>query len=93
MKLQFVNTQEVLIQELSENKNYSGIWTISFTIQGLYSSSELDKLFTEDNITTLTIVGENNVKTITGYTKVTKMIIRYSEDMSDALIHVTLQSR
>ena len=91
MKIRFADTREVLIEELSENRNTIGTWTISFTIQGLYSSIELDDLFSQKNISMLTIIGEDNTKVVTGYTRVTKMSIQYSDDMSDAIIRVTLQ--
>lgn len=91
MKIRFADTREVLIEELSENRNTIGTWTISFTIQGVYSSIELDDLFSQKNISMLTIIGEDNTKVVTGYTRVTKMSIQYSDDMSDAIIRVTLQ--
>lgn len=91
MKIRFADTREVLIEELSENRNTIGTWTISFTIQGVYSSIELDDLFSQKNISMLTIIGEDNTKVVTGYTRVTKMSIQYSDDMSDAIIRVALQ--
>ncbi len=56
-------------------------WLCSFGFKENITSTELDEILTDDNISELTFCNDASEElfTITGYTKVTSTVIRYSE--------------
>ncbi len=57
-------------------------WICSFRLSEVVTSSEIDVILTDDNISKMTFSDDNGVElfTIDGYTKVSSTVIRYSTD-------------
>lgn len=83
MQLKFKNGDIYDVKNLLEQKAYKGTkdgWMISFTINGHLNSNVLENLTTSDNISILTVIGDDsNTTVITGYDKVTSLIVRHNE--------------
>ena len=85
MKIKFADNPELSCNNPTEQKLYKDGthygWLFMVSIYTNKSSSEIDTLLSNANIATITIETEagETVSTITGYTKVTNVIIKYSD--------------
>jgi len=66
-------------------KNGESGWVMAFSILTPMSSTELDEILTEDNISEITISDGTNEKTILGYDKITMVTVRYSDNISSVI--------
>lgn len=90
MKIYFKNNEHAEITSVVEQKvisnNKTG-WMIHFTIKSNMTSTELDNLVTEENITKLKICSDNqNTETeIDGYSKIMSASVRYMDNASTVI--------
>lgn len=83
MELKFKNNVSVQTSVPIERKliGTNGGWILAFTIVTEMTSSDLDQQLSENNISVLTLINEENERQITGYRKVTGVTIRYLENL------------
>lgn len=95
MLVKFKNGTEKKCSNPIEQKLFrSGVaagWLCSFSLSEIVTSTELDALLTEENVSELTFCNDNSeaLFTINEYTKVTSAVIRYTEDGSKVEIQLS----
>lgn len=104
MKIKFANgvvkecsspTEQKIFKNVSEKTIGVG-WLLHFKLIGLITSTELDGLLSENNISSLEffVEGENGERItlfkLDGYDKATSSVIRYSEDTKMTQVEVQL---
>lgn len=96
MVLRFVNGAEKKCTPPVEQKAFrNGVpvgWYVSFRMQGVTDSTEVDTLFSEENISELVFSNEDGIELISlsGYKKVASCSIRYAEDAASIVTEVQL---
>jgi hypothetical protein len=103
MKIRFLDgtvkdCSEPIEQKLFRSKVPYG-WVMAFTLNSVSDSSEVDALFSDGNIEKLVLLKEveteagevvtEEVTTISGYGKLSSIIIKHSEDGTKAEIQLT----
>ena len=77
-----VETTNPTEQKVFKSNGDTG-WIIAFSITTPMTSTELDKLLTEENISAITLMNnETAAAVIEGYDKVTMVTIRYTSDVT-----------
>ena len=89
MQMQFLNKESCETSNPTEQKifkkNGESGWVMAFSILTPMSSTELDEILTDDNISEITISDGTNEKTILGYDKLTMVTVRYSDNISSVI--------
>ena len=88
------NDKEFTTTSIIEQKLYKqGVsvgWLLSLNLSGDFTAESIDGDLTEEGISEITIVGENeHTNTITGYERITSCVVRYSDGQTTAEIQVT----
>ncbi len=95
MLVKFKNGTEKKCSNPIEQKLFrSGVaagWLCSFSLSETVTSTELDELLTEENVSELTFCNDDAeaLFTINEYAKVTSAIIRYNKDENKAEIQLS----
>lgn len=88
------NDKEFTTTSIIEQKLYKqGVpvgWLLTLNLSGDFTAESIDRELTEDGISEITLVGENEqMATITGYERVTSCVVRYLDGKTTAEIQVT----
>ena len=93
MELLLKNTdQKYNINNLIEKKAFKGDktgWLMSFMVEGDFNSDNIDGIFTEENISEMTVYENEATSKITGYEKVLSLTIHHT-GIDKALVEVQL---
>lgn len=88
MRVKFANGTIKTCTSPIEQRLYRGGeaagWLCSFKLSDTTTSTELEAILVEDNLSNMTFLDDNNntLFTVIGYTKATSAIIRHSETVS-----------
>lgn len=89
MQMRFLNKESCETSNPTEQKvfkkNGESGWVMAFSILTPMSSTELDVILTENNISEITLGDGTNEKTISGYDKITMVTVRYSDNISSVV--------
>lgn len=92
MKLKFKNSNsEYEVKNIIERKAFKGDvsgWLISFMLECDLNAEEIDNLFSEDNISQLTVINADSTRIINGYDKVITLSVHYL--LENTLVEVQL---
>lgn len=89
MQMRFTNGESCESSNPTEQKvfkkNGESGWVMAFSILTPMSSTELDAILTEDNISEIAITDGTNERTIIGYDKITMVTVRYSDNINSVI--------
>lgn len=92
MEIQFKDKKTYTVNNPIEKKAFKGDktgWLISFILDGNFNSDNVDKIFTKDNISEMTIYENEQTREIIGYDKVISLTIHHV-DIFRAIVEVQL---
>ena len=77
-------------QKLFKSGEAAG-WLCAFVVSGIMNSTDVDSVLTADNISNLEFCNDEGTKLfeISGYTKVTSVVVRYTETSGSVEIQLT----
>ena len=83
-------TTTAIIEQKLYKQGVSIGWLLTLHLSGDFTAQYVDDMLTEESISEITLVGENEkTTTITGYEKSTSCVVRYSNDNTTAEIQLT----
>lgn len=89
MQMRFLNKENCETSNPTEQKvfkkNGESGWVMAFSILTPMSSTELDEVLTENNISEITLSDGTNEKAIYGYDKITMVTVRYSDNITSVI--------
>ena len=83
-------TATSIVEQKLINQGEAKGWVLLLNLTGDFSAIDIDSVFTTESISEITLVGEAEKATvISGYNKITRCVVRYSENTAIAEIQLT----